>query len=355
MKNKINRSYILKETVLFFLLILSLSVVCTYSVTAFNMVNDHHSMYTNWRGFNHIGLSSFNQIVINPTNGTIADALKVSDDVLLSPGTYTGEGNTNISIIGNKYIHALNPKTVTIDGENKSNLFNVNDNSNLNLTNIELNRGNSGEYGGGILSNGMLNIKNCIFQNNIASNGCAVFINNTNVTMENTTFKKNGELTDSKAIQGSGLFINGTSNCNINNSIITDNKGLTGAGLVSTGSLGEKSKITINNSLIFDNNCFFMGSGLMCIYSNVSIESSKIYGNIINNKYDKTNSTAGGGIFASNSNLQINNSGFNNNEALIGSGLCSYDGSTKIEESNFTNNHARRYGGGISIGQGRLL
>ncbi|MDR2624327.1 MAG: hypothetical protein LBC39_07195 [Methanobrevibacter sp.] len=199
-----------------------------------------------------------NEVVISPTNGTISDALKVSDDVLLLPGTYTGEGNTNINITGNKRVHATDPGTVIIDGEGKIKLFNVEENSSLNLTNLILTGGNdSTGDGGAIFSNGSLNINDCILENNTANTGGSVYINNSlfsfvntmilnntginssdkgligagagiyidgcNGSIENTTFENNGDLDPNSYVYGSGLVINGTFNVIVLNKNILSN------------------------------------------------------------------------------------------------------------------------------------
>jgi len=221
-------------------------------------------------GFNHIGLFhsigsdelGFDEVIINPTNGTIADALKISDHVLLMPGNYTGEGNTNINVSGNKHIRAIDPETVVIDGARKNRLFNVEKNSILNLTNLVLTGGSDNEgNGGAIFSNGSLNIKGSIIQGNSADMGGGIYINvdntfnfvntkiinnsgrrgggvyidGSNGIVKNSTFENNGNIDPNKLVVGSGLFINGDANVNMNNSSFNGNKGGFGGGLVIQG------------------------------------------------------------------------------------------------------------------------
>ncbi|GAA5818000.1 MAG: Pseudogene of conserved hypothetical protein [Methanobrevibacter sp. CfCl-M3] len=333
-------------------------------------------------------LISFNEVVINPTNGTIADALKISDYVLLMPGTYTGDGNTNINISGNKYIRADVPGTVSIDGaENR--LFSVNENYSLNLTNIVLTGGSDNESNGGVIfSIGTLNIKGCIIQNSTATiGGSSIYINSSkqdnafelyntkifnnngtlgagicidggNGAIEDTTFGNNG-IIDSNLSLYSALKINGKFNVNITNSTFKNNCGGMGAGLRIVGSSVEdikNSKAIISNSLFQNNEGIQSGAGLLCNNANVSILNSKFCNNKIDEKYDEFKLFSNGaGVYTSNCELNIKNSEFRNNSALYGSGLCNEKGTnTTIENCNFVDNVARGYGAGMVVLDGNL-
>ncbi|MDR2544194.1 MAG: hypothetical protein LBD03_01365 [Methanobrevibacter sp.] len=272
------------------------------------------------------------------------------------PGTYTGECNTNINISGNKYIHAIDPEMVVIDGAGKTKLFNVEKNSILNLTNLVLTGGcDNGGNGGVIFSNGSLNIKGCTIHNNNVTIGgiyvdgisntntfsfinnkiinnhgllCAgVYINGSNGIIKNTMFENNSNINPNAS--SSALIISGQFNVNISNSTFKDNNGSVGAGLRILGSPEDikNSKTIINNSIFHDNEGSQSGAGLMCMCSDVSVENSKFYNNKIDEKYDPFKFLSNGaGVYTANCELNIKNSEFRNNSALYGSGLCNEKG-----------------------------
>ncbi|MDR2545133.1 MAG: hypothetical protein LBD03_06270, partial [Methanobrevibacter sp.] len=351
----------------------------------FLMVCSVHGV--SFSGFNHgnwlYSQHGFNEVVINPTNGTIADALKISDYVLLMPGTYTGDGNVNINISGNKHIRATDLETAIIDGKGEIKLFNVEKNSILNLTNLVLTGGNdSTGNGGAIFSNGTLNLEGCVVQDNTATTGGSIYINTNNTfsfintkilnnrgtlgagvyidgcngVVKNTTFENNGNLDPNIYVFGSGLFIVKNFDINITDSIFNGNKGGFGGGLEIMGSPDDmSSKAVISNSVFRDNEEIASGAGMSCTYANVSILNSKFYNNKIDEKYDIYKYSNGAGVYTAYCNLNIKNSEFRNNSGLYGSGLCNENGTnTSIEDCNFTDNVARGYGAGMVVLDGNL-
>ncbi len=187
----------------------------------------------------------------------------------------------------------------------------------LSFQNYSFNDGGIGDYYGGAIYGGdVTNINYCIFANNSAESGGAVFgANNIN----NSTFTNN-------SAGGGGAVGKVTT---INNSTFTNNYAGPGGGAVS-------HVTTINNSTFTNNSA---GDGGAVIYAK-AINNSTFTSNMA--QYE------GGAVFGTNT---ITNSIFTNNSAIYGGAVYNnaYLGS-KIVNSLFNKNTATKMGGAIYNG-----
>ncbi|WP_169805772.1 beta strand repeat-containing protein, partial [Methanobrevibacter curvatus] len=163
---------------------------------------------------------NLNQAVTNAQNSG-----DVSDTITLNPGTYTGNNNKNIDVNGNNKNLTVqgngDSSSVILDAESNGIFFNITGN-NLNVTfkNLTFKNGKNTNNGGAITNNiasNQLSFVNCIFINNIATNGGAIYSNGT-LSVTNSNFINN-----SASGLGDSIFIADSSPVSIINNVFTTN------------------------------------------------------------------------------------------------------------------------------------
>lgn len=223
------KAYIFR--IIFVLIILfSLSFVNAFETDNYTDNNDFviNSM-DNVSSNNYNNLNSSNDsIYIFPNgdddsgNGTIDNpystlaranmAASSGSDIYLMEGNYTGVLNTGLTIDKNLSISGLS-NNVFIDGENLNGFFNINNNVNLTLSNLNFINGYGSVYGSSsaIVNNGNLLLYNCTFKK--INNFLGTILNNGNLHVFNSQV--------SNAISSNyGGFISNIGNCSIINSKI---------------------------------------------------------------------------------------------------------------------------------------
>ncbi len=187
-----------------------------------------------------------------------------------------------LSIDKNLTIQGFNNGQLTIDGNNKSSVFNIN------------------------------NLDKSV-----------------DVTIDNLT------ITGGNARNQDGSGIRNTENLTINNSIITGNSTTgSGGGISNFGSV-----TTINNSVISNNSAAERGGGINIDFPYTVNNNPAV---IINNSLISNNSAAGGGggIYNNSGGLRINDSTIDQNTASGSGGGINSDSTTKIIDSTISNNQA---------------
>ena len=277
------------------------------------------------------------------------DAAADGDIVLVADGTYTGEGNTNLTWNGNeKHITVKSengPEKCIIDCENKNKVtiytrgFSFSE-TNQNRTDVvdgfTIKNGNT-DVGGGILCYAASpTITNCIIKENYASFG------------------------------GGGIFCEDSSpavtDCIIKENVAEDFGG---------GIACEDTSVTISDCTIKENETLYAGGGIFCFNSSAVISNCSILGNIVyfngggflkNGAMEEA--FGGGGIFCLLSSPTVTDCIIKENVAFLGGGIIIYDsmifmpakGGLPIEENlpvtvaNCTIEENGAYaGGGITI------
>nr|MBA3711323.1 tandem-95 repeat protein [Pyrinomonadaceae bacterium] len=216
--------------------------------------------------------------------------------------------------------------SVTVSGNNSSRVFVVAGRATVGINNLTISNGNAtNDYGGGIYSNGTLNITNSTLSNNSAQYGGAIF-NNGVLTVTDSTINDNAA-----SSFGGGIF-----NVNIltvTSSTISNNSAYHGGGINSGGPL------SVTNSTFSGNVAIYYGGGIF----NVSILT-------VTNSTFSDNSASfydGGGIYSRNT-LTITNSTVSGNSASNsrGGGIRN-DGTLTVTSSTISGNAAANFGGGI--------
>ena len=281
-------------------------------------------------------------------NTGINTAIKNSKpNIYIANGEYTINRpitirNSNINIIGESTNVILNAKTTT-------NFFKLNTGNytihNITFTNGEAtsNRGYSTTYGGAILINATgdggytyrkqtlpfdlfsLKITNCIFKNNYADYGGAIYGSNGNIIIKDSTFYNNS------AIDGGAINLEYCNTTIINTKFNKNSAVYGGAAYLDTN---------LNNihNTNFENNQANVGAGIFTTGGILNIQNTQFNKNTAEDEYAN-----GGAIFISQTQTQIDNSIFNENKATgtIASASAIYSASSlglTINNTTISNN-----------------
>ncbi|MCL2156623.1 MAG: right-handed parallel beta-helix repeat-containing protein [Methanobrevibacter sp.] len=342
-----------------------------------------------------IALSNVNAAEINITSsdnlgGTIASAT-AGDIINLDNGTYTNNV-TNITINKNLTIQGNgSAKDVIIDAQKLGRIFSINTN-NLNLTfiNITFINGNITGNGGAIYvgyGGTRLTLIDCVFDNNTAYSGGAVYNSGNNFSVLNCTFTNN---TINYIEAYGGAVYNSGNNFSVINSTFTNNKAVcNGTDPSFDGAFGgaiysyynnnfSATNCNFTNNTASSNNVLYYGSYVPAyggaVYGSSSSNNTLTNCNFINNTArwggafyswyasgliiedcDFINSTAtsgsGGAIYTEIHNYTIINCNFINNQAPFGyaGAIINHGANNSIINSTFENNRALVSGGAVYI------
>ena len=307
-----------------------------------------------------------------PTIQAAIDAAEDGDTVLVADGTYTGQGNKNISFDG-KHItlkSASGPSKCIIDlqGSGRGFEFYSLENWNSVLSGFSIVNGDCGIY---ICCESAPTIINCVIRIDMNS-AIGIDISNANPTISGCTIYGNDEKKYKEGINIGVSSVNIT-NCEISNTetgidCYSSTLTITNCNIKnnSGGIDGSSSTINLINSTIIDGE----SRGIVCNGCQLNITSSNIYGNNdsgidlascssvnitssnISSNISGSFYKKGGGIYSSNSHLVVTNCLFNNNVASTeGGAIYSVLSEPKmfpvITNCTFVNNKASSSGGGV--------
>ena len=264
---------------------------------------------------------------------TAIDAALDGDIVLVSDGTYKGEGNKNLDFKGKAItVRSENgPDSTIIDceGEGRGFHFHNGEGNNSILSGFKITNGYADGSGAGIriYSSSRPTIENCIISKNSATmwgGGIECYSYITNPSPLSYTNINHCTIIDNEAKSGMGLLGSGggisciNSSVNINNCTISGNfADQQGGGIYYGSSLGNISKCTITRNFADQE-----GGGIWCHESVVNIT------NCIINKNSAT--STGGGIFCDEG-VVVKNCTISRNSAVEeGGGVSCSAGSPEI-------------------------
>jgi uncharacterized repeat protein (TIGR01451 family) len=260
-------------------------------------------------------------ITVTNSNDDGSGSLRQAITNICSGGTITFAGNYTIHLASQLTIG----KNMTIDGAGHSvtvsgdtdndgtgnvRVFYVNFGSTVNLNSLIISKGVA-DYGGGIISNGTLDINNSIVLDNSASEDGGGVLNATSavLTITNSTFSENN------AFNGGGFENNGTT--------------------------------TISNSTFSGNSTSWGGGGIDNYHGTLTITNSTFSGN---------NALWGGGVFNNRGTITISNSTFSGNSTVWGGGgIRNYDGTLTLRNTIVANNTGGNCLNAITNGGGNLV
>jgi predicted outer membrane repeat protein len=314
-----------------------------------------------------------------PTIQAAIDAAYEGDEVVLSIGTFTGDGNRDIDPKGKAItIRSTNPDdpnivAATIIDCNGSGLsqshggfyFHSGEDANTILNGLTITNGYA-EYGGAIfcktsspaITNCMFSsnsagrggaiyncfysnpvITNCAFSGNSAEYGGAIYNGGSNSVITNCTFIGNS------ANQEGGATYNYKSNSTVTNCTFTGNSANQEGGAMHNA----ESNPTITNCTFTGSSAEFNGGAICNSGSNSVITNCTFTGNVAEGDW-----VCGGAIYNDSSNPAITNCTFSGNSAEgykpSGGAMYNYNSEPIVTNCSFTGNSAYR-GGAISNGR----
>ncbi len=252
------------------------------------------------------------------------DGSKVSfDNSLKNKTILLTRGELNID--KNLTIQGFTDGELTIDGNNKSRVFNINNNfsqiADVTINNLTITGGNAGnQNGGGILNTEKLTINNSIIT-------------------DNSTNKLGGGISSDL-----GYTDDKNSATIINNSVISNNSAGGGAGVYHDASITVDDypfSLFLNATSVTGNSTDGSGGGIDNNYGRIKIDDSTI---------DQNTAVDEGGGISSSSGIEAVNSTISNNRADYGGGIgiSGFEGSGILIDSTISGNTAK-FGGGISF------
>ncbi len=275
-----------------------------------------------------------------------ANALAGPDTIVLPVGTYTLNGvSGKLLIIDNLSIVGGDEATTIIDGNNNDRIFDIDNNSNVSISDLTIQNGlpsTGGPDGGGIvIIGGTLTLTNTTVDSNSApaGNGGGIYNNGQTLMLINSTVSNNN------AIDGGGI-VNVVGIVTLDNSIIDGNNAVSGDG----GGIFNESfgMLTLTNNSTVSNNNADNGDG-GGIYNNVSwltLTDSFVTGNHILNS-----GASGGGIYNAGF-AELINTEVSGNDTFAtgggdGGGIYNGTGLLILTDSDVSSNTADGVGGGI--------
>ena len=288
-----------------------------------------------------------------PDKDTITFASTVRGEIVL--------GGTDLDIKGPLIIKGPGADLISINGDAKSRIFNINEgdsgvDSPAEISGLTLRNGHAtdaGGDGGAILSEESLTLTRVIVTGNVADDdGGGVYIGDfkENLTIKNCVFTGNTAMGD----RGGGIFafVNGA--VLISKSTVTGNHAADNGGGAFLKTYGSSAKaIVVDSSVISGNTADLAGGGLY-----LRTESSTALPTVIKNTMITGNSagTSGGGASANGTFTKIMKSTIGNNSAPFGGGLSARLSPFAISGSSFFGNAAtdaaKGGGGAIFINSG---
>ena len=236
---------------------------------------------------------------------SLREAIALSNDQAgTNPITFLSRLNGSIvltegelSIEDSVAIFGLGADNLTIDGNNSSRVFKIDDGNSE--TDIDVN------IRGLTIANGLVNDPASVAETENLGGG---IFNQENLTITDSNITNNST-SGSFNSSGGGIYTSGT--LNLTDSEVIGNTAVLGGGIHSSSGI-----VNLTNSNISDNSAGFVGGGLFYDDTEITVTNSTI----ANNEAAKSS----GGIFLSNSTGNINNSTITNNSATVdGAGIGS--------------------------------
>jgi len=260
------------------------------------------------------------------------------DTVNIADGTYTGTGNTQLTITKSMIITGQSQTGTIIDAEQNGRIFNIISGITVTIQNLTLQNGQSSESGG------------------------ATLYNLGDLTLNNVTFKDNTATGTS-----SGGAICNVGNLIVTGSTFTGNTAGCGGAIFNVGTLNVIGSNFTNNNAIYINGAVYYGGGAVCNYGDLTVIDSNFNENTATNRdggaikncgtiisisgctfTGNTADSDGGAIFNEYGEVTCTSSDFTGNTANDGGAIYNGDGGTlACDNCDFTENIASYAGGAI--------
>ena len=274
---------------------------------------------------NATGGSDSNIGTIDQPYQTIAQGISSVDQngtVTIADGTYTGTGNTNLTINKNVTITGQSQEGTIINGTGTNWIFHINDGFTVTIKNLTITNGKSSNggaiynegtstvvdstfigntvtmYGGAIWNNngGILTVSGCTFTNNTAEAGGAIFNWATIHDVTGSTFTGNTAVIAGGAICNVYGTTNNVTGCTFTNNTVTGT--MFGGALYSYGGPNRGSIKNVTGCTFTGNHAIVGGGAIhndwgssMVIHFNSFFGNTANSSNAINNSGNSVNAT----------------------------------------------------------------
>ena len=186
--------------------------------------------------------------------------------------------------------------------------------------------------GGGVKSWGVCEIYDSVLKNNEGETGGGAYISEYLMTVRNCTFENN------VAVEGGGVAADSDGHLDIRNCTLNNNSAENGGGVDCTWGYLNLDNCILNNNFATDK-----GGGIACI-----LFESNVTNAILNNN----NAPYGGGLYIGKITVNFSNLTLNNNSSSYGGGVYN-EGNSILNNFKIMNNYAPN-GGGIYNAKGDL-
>jgi predicted outer membrane repeat protein len=264
---------------------------------------------------NATGGNDSNNGTINHPYQTIVQGINSIEEngtVHIADGTYSGTGNTNLTITKNMNITGQSQQGTIINGSNTNWIFHINNNITVNIQNLTITNGSAPTGDAGAIYNeGTLTLNNSTFTNNYAYSWGGAIYNEGTLTVTGSTF------TNNTSVYG-GAIGNDVCTLTINNSTFTNNKARwNGGAIYNIGAMTVNGStftgnIAVNDGGAIDNNNIM--SNITTVTGSTFTGNNAQYGGAIDNKVHTL--TVTGSTFTNN-NVSWDGGAIYNSGALV--------------------------------------
>jgi predicted outer membrane repeat protein len=254
--------------------------------------------------------------------------------------TLSGGNATRLLVINSGVTLTLNNITIT-KGYSNDNGGAVVNNGTLNVNNskfLDNHTSTNGGSGGAIISVGPLNITNSEFAYNTAANGGALYprFAGAVTTITGSQFHHN-ETTSTSDGWGGAILVWDGARVKLTNSDLYLNKAKNGGAI---HNMFSNSNIELQATKVRDNTATRDGGGIYADDTFITLNDVTISGN---------KASGGGGLVNSRTNASITNTTFSLNQATDGGAIFSYAGSGTLANVTFSGNTAQDEGGALLV------
>lgn len=237
--------------------------------------------------------------------GTLRDAL---EQAVLSPIDYNITFDPTVTVVSLQSSLSVNNGSIAT--------ININGNGSSVLNII---RASVDQFRIFSISNSLINITGLTISGGTGGIGAQAFAGGLYISNSTMTFNDVIITNNTASIIGGGLFIDALSDITMINVEVSNNRCIPNASSNGGGIYINNSTVTINNSSIHDNSATGNSGGISNNISTLTINNSSIYNNsVINNT---TSNNGGGIYVLGTTNTTISNSTLYNNTAYVGAGI----------------------------------
>ncbi len=271
------------------------------------------------------------------------DAANDYDIIEIADGTYTGEGNKNLSFHGKAITvrsDSGDPSSCVIDceGDGLGFVFSNGEGPNSILEGLTLANGST--YGGGVRCLGSHpTITGCVIRGNTTQGGGAVYCTDySRMTLRHCIIEHNVAVDDTGV--GGGIVCGNHTRPTISHCTIQYNAaGLQGGGIYCASSEAIISHCIIRDNTVAGDNDDG-GGGIATVHADVTIRQCAITGNRAN--------TRGGGVFCDAGSPTLHRCTISDNSASAGGGFFSWDSDATLTNCVLRGNTSQRGGGAFA-------